>query len=1694
MANTMSRYDLSYKDLNHTTYLYYKIKGESEKHALLYYGTFDRAAAGDYSNYAQVCEEAGQKGWMVVTKPAGDEFAVGRFTIESLLSKKYDYVNFGNGTKNRYTVGANGFTQHALSCNEPVNYADDRTMKGVWEMPSSLADKEIELYVHGAWYNYKQKWNCCGEIDILLGTFDTKSDPAPMLMEPFFYPMDESGNPEVGKMAVVLSCTQEMVSYTIHYGKSTFSGTSTGNAELVTLDANDTLTPLYADVVSYYSMSDPSETNRQTQKQKTGTVFVPPFHKIYDFHAEPYTDESGEDRNYNKLSWTIRHSNIEDFGAGDMFVIERATQPDFSDAVELPATVFLPLSVAQDTTLTYVDNTFNEALPANGKLYYRITRGYAAGWEWSNLAYEKNYCAKDSIDNHAFLWSLYSNPETNIPTIKTEIVNGTSAMVQINLCNRIEGNNLINYVWDKKAQLVLIRHNLTQDVTTEIKLFSRSGAYMTNCRDDKNQQLLWSYKFLDEGLYPCCQYKYSVRIDTTDCIIRPRENAILEYDDPTVYSIEDVPVIMTGFTAAKDESKDFVLLSWQNDPTSVDTFYLDCRTIGKDNWQTIAKITDDNYYEDYNAMPGIHYEYRLSATYSCYGDTKDAICAADSGWLDPYGSISGSVIMPNGTGIGGVRVVITDENGKTYTTTTNSDGSYICDELIYDAAGTNFSISVEDTFGGGTYISATTELPTMNVSLMAHDAEKSNYVFRPSKFYSITGRVLYENTSVPVAYAEFEAQFGKTAPITTMTNASGEPVKTDLNGYFTLQVPTSITSLRVYKKNHEFAAGGYLTVDGKTDLALSDDLREIRFYDKTKAHVLGRVSAGMLESLYTLGTDSSTNRLGDDITLILELEGDNISQLVNDPNDLSRATMDTTIIHTHAKEIKYTNHVFQTVQNTTRKRVTIHVDNVSGEFRAELLPVRYKVVQMYANGYASLLNPDQAMPVLDLTESILTPYEYNYVYHSDPVIAYKQTAYGMMLPYCGEGEVIVMDMENKADIMQLVNLPKKALKRCTSVSEQIDSVSYLFGYPVFTTKTYSMRVGVYEPYYYNNDPSAHDVYTVPLQGDLKVYNGMASTTETATYKLNKYGETSFNFVCNNTTFTQTGENALRTLELSYDCNGKRVQATQLQAYVLGSKDIDGGMMQKLGSEIVLDDVLRDPYGAGSYATLEKGASYSTYYHSQYHWTIGLALTLRSQSRLTMSLIFGSLVSGKLTSFLADSELPMHLEVGLLYDHDDTNRFKYSTTSAISTSAGDRREDIGAEADVYIGHTDEIGYVKKMVIQTADSLYAASFASQFDKGNAHIIAQGRDTAGKLHYLMVNEMIVPKIAQGTQFAYSQHHILNTIIPDLERKRNDLIVHVSSIADTALLVSQLIGRANEMGQVQYISLLPESDKRFGSDEYYVAIFPDNIEGGLVDEVHDYNDMIQSWKDIIKANERIKADIKDNGKVVETYALSGGVSADYSEAAEVQHDHYSKFDFHFSTKNDEPKDQLILSKLNQMRYGYAQQYVSEKKEAVETMYGKWDYEISPLAYKPWEHKTDFSENETASRKVSFHLGVDRFASNNQTVYRVTNASWKGTDMAKWWKNAYAKADADRDDTPINDFVFIQNGGTSACPWVGADSAHFLFDTQLSAPTLKLDNPSIEMDRHEQSDIPADEAAIFTVTIANESEHLTDKVTSFIL
>lgn len=99
---------------------------------------------------------------------------------------------------------------------------------------------------------------------------------------------------------------------------------------------------------------------------------------------------------------------------------------------------------------------------------------------------------------------------------------------------------------------------------------------------------------------------------------------------------------------------------------------------------------------------------------------------------------------------------------------------------------------------------------------------------------------------------------------------------------------------------------------------------------------------------------------------MLELEGNQRSWLVKDQLNDALTTLTDSIEHSQSKDKNYNRVV------TERHRVVITPSSQSGEYMADLLPVRYKVVEVSAQGHPSLFQKGKVSEILDLTDSLTT--------------------------------------------------------------------------------------------------------------------------------------------------------------------------------------------------------------------------------------------------------------------------------------------------------------------------------------------------------------------------------------------------------------------------------------------------------------------------------------------------------------------------------------------------------------------------------------------------------------------------------------------------------------------------------------------------------------------------------------------------
>ena len=149
--------------------------------------------------------------------------------------------------------------------------------------------------------------------------------------------------------------------------------------------------------------------------------------------------------------------------------------------------------------------------------------------------------------------------------------------------------------------------------------------------------------------------------------------------------------------------------------------------------------------------------------------------------------------------------------------------------------------------------------------------------------------------------------------------------------------------------------------------------------------------------------------------------------------------------------------------------------------------------------------------------------------------------------------------------------------------------------------------------------------------------------------------------------------------------------------------------------------------------------------------------------------------------------------------------------------------------------------------------------------------------------------------------------------------------------------------------------------------------------------------------------------------------------------------------------------------------------------------FDITPII----DINSDFdpSHSTTHTKKTGFVLETDNFGHESVSVYRVINkkdAFNSGSEDTREFvtQNSTLNLSDNTPDSLYGSYVFFLEGGASRCPYEPAyTTASYEPALLLSAGTLNLENQKIDINVHERSNVPADQPAIFTLRLSNESE-----------
>ncbi len=1179
---------------------------------------------------------------------------------------------------------------------------------------------------------------------------------------------------------------------------------------------------------------------------------------------------------------------------------------------------------------------------------------------------------------------------------------------------------------------------------------------------------------------------------------------------------------ITKFTAKTKQSS--VLLQWETSGGESDYFRVLRREIAPNpsDWKQIATNLVQHYYEDDKLMAQHSYDYKVESVLQCEGiytssdSLRDAKC-------EPTGKVSGYVRMADGTAMSGIKVVCTPDSNiigaeKEYTTYTNDVGFFEFSKLPFQRNG-SYNITIKVGSGGMTFRGP-------NAYGTVYFSENQNWQqefnFYMDTYYIYAGNVYYRDTSMPVADVSFLLD-GK-----PMYDASKKLITTNTEGAFSLSIPRGEHSVQAVKDGHYFAADGFLINQHGEDpkkYNFTENISEAVVWDSTTVVLRGRVVGGNDQGMKALGESLSKNNLGDSLKIVMQLEGDNTSYLFRKQDDLTQTS------NSYKQAFGHDN------QDTTRVKVTRHTltiypDAKTGEYYVKICPAKYKVIEISAQGYATLFQEGKVGETIDLTFNVRgDTVDYNRIYHAVPTM--KVTQFNPTgEPFLGSKYVSAVD--NIGNNAEMSTWYWKKLSDTDSIGV------YAFGYPVFMANSpYGWMLQACEKYYYNNlTYSIPDIVNLE-GGKVVIKNRMVSDTDTQELELDSIGGASYIFTPANTSFVMAGENALKNvgITLEYDNNFydiKPIDGEVIKGYVMATVPKPEGRKSMSAGLPILIDVLRDPPGASSSAYLEEGSTLSMSYNAQLKVAFGGSVTVTKGNEnswydgyifIPPSAEDNSLVTtgdswGDIN--MSDKKTAINFESTTYYDRTWTYTYNLTTTQKIETSSSPKW--VGGKADVFIGTTPVTILGEAIAVRVIpDSIYqiyknneGGSFNVKDNEGNAHtfkvktgamvVLGRGVDATGDSIYLVRNEVTTVGSTLASSFAHSQHYIENELIPELIKFRNSLILAKGTTRDYAMAL------AKQQNAPVYVSKVDNDDVNFGFNDTYDVYLPS--EGLRTDTISHLNNTILTWLGFLVNNEKEKVTAYEANKV-KRYDFDGASKIAYSEAFSMTQ--FNKSSWHYPLINDVSQ---ITSNVNSAVKAFVEaaknwnlinldkaasadpEHKLEKEKLADfkkIVAGGYSVQMTLTPKVSLNYDDYFTQQKTNTKKIGFTMGLSGKSSLTVDVYRTATEYQLNTDteFGKLTKEVLDKLRrgnlnapnyityAGRTETVYSSFVYRTRGGVTAEPYEpGRTTKWYQPGYVLDAATVPIDRPKIWIDEPTVSNVPYDEPARFVLHMANESDY----------
>ena len=900
--------------------------------------------------------------------------------------------------------------------------------------------------------------------------------------------------------------------------------------------------------------------------------------------------------------------------------------------------------------------------------------------------------------------------------------------------------------------------------------------------------------------------------------------------------------------------------------------------------------------------------------------------------------------------------------------------------------------------------------------------------FEDVSSFPVSGRVVYAGTNYPVEGAQFTVDG-------TLCSKDGEVITTNANGEYTISVPIGDHYIKVSKTGHVFNNEGRYPADPNevgTRLTFNQEVKGLEFVDATLVNFSGKVVGGDIEGNKAVGFGLSKNNIGvTELVLTPTNTVYNLNMLRKTTGGVVSYEVNPETVEVKSATDTIASHAWRGAGSADAKKIIIRTDSKTGEFSALVPPLMYKVEaqKVVATGetVGSSATVDLTNPLEQMSDTLYNSnkeVERLYTYCKKLAVTYHSNPQFNVMQRGNDDGAFGISEYTVADELG-------SMKVSDIYSTATGKPVYKYGAPLFIEMdSYTFDIDAFEQYVNKDDKQNHVTEKVPLR-NLEVIVSNALSSEQSVYaENNPQGGTP----------GEVGQMVNNTLVL--DSVG---HATYM--WKAGLPNITAPYKRTISMSYDINDraYMWDPAGDGT--NMQEGIILGFLPTGNNFVTEGptlLQMILRDPPGTASSVQWTtgtvkSKYSYKGNTVVTDNSLE-------LVSHWGNKTSLGSGIGFIVMTDVENKWDAGL--GVKISNVSEDGNswtstvsTEKVISTSAEPEYVGANGDLFiGSSNNLIYGLARNLTlrrdGSDVTLGVKDAYTTGLQFKTEFAYSANYIENVLIPNLISLRNSKLTYVANVNDF---------KPSGDSVVYLTTLKPEdigygtnnNDKIWGKDAVlsstgrsYTMKIGDPTKS-CSDEIVWYNDQIENWQKWLAVNEEEKVRAyEDRDENTKNYSFDAGSSITYTATNEN---------------------------------GKGKQYENNFTGLAHVI-GRTGFQIAGVG---------ITATVTTDTGGGIHTSGEETETETST-FSYTLAETGDDDAITVDVYGYGKY------SPI----FRTRGGQTAGPYEGeAKTKYYRPGTTIMEATMQIEVPKIDVDVATVTDVPAGQAANYTLRMMNESQ-----------